>query len=1158
MAERQARKAFAQAEERREHPGYRALVAAPPDLRVALASALEELRAALESSLGRGERWVADAGRQILSGRSRVWAELANETRRHLNQIGEKARRASGRRVLGLEGLERGVVKVHATTLLKHLESGRGLGFSLLLPRAVREARYLATSVVVDGARCDRALAVRQLAEWIEAAEGLETLGQLWTRHVEPVRGSFAEQVAGYEDLEEALKQVLELEKRCGAVMQRLAMLPGVAEPVWHEVESLRALEEAVQAATLEEALNDAEAQLSALATTLRQALTAPTAHPVVARLLEGVRARDERAYGEGWAILVGLDRDRDALGRRDDLLRRLRSAARALAARLQEDCATGIWDRRLQRFCAAWNWARADWWLKRQGDGPGVEALGREAEVHGWRVRELVRDLAAAMAWKHCFAPERFTEGVRQHLEAWAKAVVRVGKGTRPRAALHRRAAQDHMRECRSAIPAWIMPLYRVAETVRPGVDLYDVVIVDEASQSGPEALFLHYLAKKLVVVGDDKQISPDFVGLERQSVDLLRQRHLTDIPHNDALGVENSFFDQAEIRFGGRIRLREHFRCMPEIIQFSNNLCYRSEPLIPLRQYGASRLPPVVVRHVSDGYETGHPPRVINRPEADAVVTQIQACLQDRAYADKSIGVISLLGEGQAREIERLLLKRIGPEEMEKRQLVCGDAYAFQGTERDVMFLSLVVAPRRGGRIATLASLRDHRRFNVAASRARDQMWLFHTVTLNDLSPQCVRYALLRYCQDPHVESDPGFGLRLEELAAVARGPREKGSQPPPFDSWFEVDVFLAIARREYRVVPQYSFAGYRIDLLIEGMRGRLAVECDGDDSHGPERYEHDMARQRMLERCGLRFWRVRGSAFYRDPERALDELWDVLARSRIYPCGTEINEREPEHGSRGGGAVIPEAERGSGEGQSEDPSYSGRPATAEDDDEADDPQQDGETAQENETTQRDGVRRAPAEPERGVSLAPVSQARVPSAVLPYNRWNPRPVPDPRTAGIDAIVGALVEIIETEGPLFCYAAYRTYVKAAGFQRVGREMRSNLNRAVADAVRRKLVATANELGTRDQVNQVVRKLATPPVRLRLRGPRTFHDIPPSEVCALVKELRATDPRLEGDELLEAVLQVWDVGRTTSQIRERFAECLRRCGALSDGAPLDS
>jgi len=439
---------------------------------------------------------------------------------------------------------------------------------------------------------------------------------------------------------------------------------------------------------------------------------------------------------------------------------------------------------------------------------------------------------------------------------------------------------------------------MYRVAETVTPGTDMFDVVIVDEASQSGPEAIFLQYLAKKIVVVGDDKQISPEYVGLTREDVELLRQRHIGDLPHSDAFGVDNSFFDQAEIRYGGRIRLREHFRCMPEIIQFSNNLCYHSEPLIPLRQYGVGRLEPVIMTcHVRDGYIKGER-SAVNPPEAQAVVDQITKCCQDPAYEGKTMGVISLLGPHQARHIEMLLLDQIGPEEMEQRSLVCGDAYAFQGDERDVMFLSMVSALTHGRRIGTLTSQRDERRFNVAASRARDQMWLFHTATLNDLNPKCLRYQLLEYCQNPRVQPIKFESTGEEKLRNLAEtADRDRDRPPSPFESWFEVDVCLKIAERGYRVIPQFEVAGYFIDLVVEGMQGRLAVECDGDTWHGSDRHESDMARQRMLERCGWTFWRVRGGAFYRDPDLALDGLWRKLSELNIRRTASEQERAETE---------------------------------------------------------------------------------------------------------------------------------------------------------------------------------------------------------------------------------------------------------------------
>ncbi|MFS6639219.1 hypothetical protein, partial [Staphylococcus aureus] len=66
-------------------------------------------------------------------------------------------------------------------------------------------------------------------------------------------------------------------------------------------------------------------------------------------------------------------------------------------------------------------------------------------------------------------------------------------------------------------------MPLHRVWDTVTPSSGMFDVVIVDEASKCGLEALPLLYLGKQILVVGDDKQISPDAVGINLESVHAL-----------------------------------------------------------------------------------------------------------------------------------------------------------------------------------------------------------------------------------------------------------------------------------------------------------------------------------------------------------------------------------------------------------------------------------------------------------------------------------------------------------------------------------------------------------------------------------------------------------------------------------------------------------
>lgn len=333
-----------------------------------------------------------------------------------------------------------------------------------------------------------------------------------------------------------------------------------------------------------------------------------------------------------------------------------------------------------------------------------------------------------------------------------------------------------------------------------------------------------------------------------------------------------------------------------MPEIIQFSNNLSYSDAPLIPLRQYGTNRLEPVQTVFVKDGYRKGSSDDIENPPEAEAIVAQIAECCEDPAYAGKTFGVICLMGSRQAELINSLLLEKngIGAQEMEKRRLVCGRPYDFQGDERDVIFLSMVDAPQDGQPCRMMRDSDTQRRFNVAASRAKDQLWLFHSATPNDLRPECLRYRLLEYCTNPAVMQPEEIGeTTVAELRRMARNPsirqsRKRGEMvtDTPFDSWFEVDVFFKIIDRGYRVLPQYPVNTGHIDLVVEGLRGRLAVECDGDEYHGMEQWEEDQIRRRALERVGWTFWTVRGSDFYREPDAALAELWETFESLKITP--------------------------------------------------------------------------------------------------------------------------------------------------------------------------------------------------------------------------------------------------------------------------------
>jgi len=231
--------------------------------------------------------------------------------------------------------------------------------------------------------------------------------------------------------------------------------------------------------------------------------------------------------------------------------------------------------------------------------------------------------------------------------------------------------------------------------------------------------------------------------------------------------------------------------------------------------------------------------------------------------------------------------LVKQIDPKEIEEHKLRCGTPATFQGDERDVIFLSLVIAPNHSYRALTGRS--DLRRFNVAMSRARDQVWLFTSVGIDQLSREDLRYRLLHYFKTWNELLKQDVYEKKEHLEHIFRSRRRRlGEQPEPYESWFEVDVAYELLKRGYRVVPQYSVANYRIDLVVEGITHRLAVECDGEAWHGMDRYEADLERQRQLERAGWRFVRIRESEFYANREQAIRRVLFACEELGIKPVG------------------------------------------------------------------------------------------------------------------------------------------------------------------------------------------------------------------------------------------------------------------------------
>ncbi|HZR09952.1 MAG TPA: AAA domain-containing protein, partial [Myxococcales bacterium] len=582
---------------------------------------------------------------------------------------------------------------------------------------------------------------------------------------------------------------------------------------------------------------------------------------PVRARLLRAVERLDPKEYREAHDRLATLDGQRKTAAGRREFLAALQAVAPAWAQAIQERRAPHDGREPPGDANAAWLWRQLHDDLERRGK-VSLPALQARIDRLGPELRKVTAELIERRAWGA--QVRRTTSQQQQALVGWLDMVRRIGKGMGKRVPRLLVEASQKMTECRSAVPVWIMPLARAVETFEP-TTRFDVVITDEASQADVMALIPFYMAKRVVVVGDHEQVSPSAVGQDVAVVQQLIDEHLEDIPNSVLYDGQISVYDLARQSFGGAICLTEHFRCVPEIIEFSNHLCYGGK-IRPLRDPSKATLKPHVV---ALRVENGRAVNDTNKAEALTIASLIRAAIEQPEYKNKTFGVVSLVGEDQALEIERLLLHHLPPAEYEARRVLCGNAAQFQGDERDVMFLSVVdSAGENPLRLRSEPMFKQ--RFNVAASRARDQMWVIHSLDPADLKPKDLRRRLIQHAEDP-------------EAVRLLMKQSESASETP-----LEHEVHNRLFEAGYRVLPHWRVGYYTIDLVVEGGGRRLAIECDGDKTVAVDQLREDMARQAILERLGWSFVRVRGSEFFLDPEKAMKPVLARLGELKIRAEG------------------------------------------------------------------------------------------------------------------------------------------------------------------------------------------------------------------------------------------------------------------------------
>jgi len=402
-------------------------------------------------------------------------------------------------------------------------------------------------------------------------------------------------------------------------------------------------------------------------------------------------------------------------------------------------------------------------------------------------------------------------------------------------------------------AFPCWCVTTYAVSGSLPMKPGLFDVAIIDEASQCDIASCFpILYRAKKAVVVGDDKQL-PHLSFLEKaKEQSFLSQYGIPDKYQLMWRFRTNSMFDLANYYSMNPVLLDEHFRSLPPVINFSNKEFYGDRIRIMRRNSNATKVLELI--QVPDGKVDFDATR--NLPEVEALLAKLHEIIieDERKNPDNpvSIGIISPF-RAQVEQLKTSVVKVLSEHMIRKHKIEIGTAHTFQGDERDIILMSWAFAPNSF--VQSLTFLQKPNLFNVAITRARYKMISFTSKDPRDLSDGIFR-SYLNYIQEYEIRQKAIENKEIEENF---------------YKNNFEKEVAQTIRDLGHDVQAGVEIAGFSVDLLVDD---KIAIECDGvEDNKRPS--ATNMKKQAILERSGFKINRITYREWQYSQQACLDRV-------------------------------------------------------------------------------------------------------------------------------------------------------------------------------------------------------------------------------------------------------------------------------------------
>ncbi|MGL6010901.1 MAG: DEAD/DEAH box helicase, partial [Shewanella oncorhynchi] len=378
-----------------------------------------------------------------------------------------------------------------------------------------------------------------------------------------------------------------------------------------------------------------------------------------------------------------------------------------------------------------------------------------------------------------------------------------------------------------KQTFPIWLSSLASLHKVLPMEQQMFDLVIIDEATQANIAAcLPALQRAKAALVVGDSKQLR-HFSFLSRAKQTQI-QTQLGLAP--DCRGLmsyrDASMLDLASLSLASQsqvVFLNEHFRSKPELIQFSNLQFYQG--MLKIMQHR----PCTSSGHLHRVQVTGsRDSKGINAIEAEALIQKLAQLIdeQENVLVPSSIGVLSCF-RNQTEYLSQQILARFSAQQLERHQLRIATPFGFQGEERDIMLLSFSITAN-DSRAAVYLNREDM--FNVAITRAKQMQWLFLSVQAHEL---------------------PNNNLLATYLASAGQF-QAAHNYVDALDS-FGQSVAQAIEAKGITVWRAYHLAGLELDILCRYGNQYLAIDLIGYPGPWADFFEIELYK--LLQRAGIK---------------------------------------------------------------------------------------------------------------------------------------------------------------------------------------------------------------------------------------------------------------------------------------------------------------